>query len=1469
MDHVDLNKRGVGKFNTKDYQGALQDFEEAIKINPQEKLYYANKANTLIQLKRYDEAILTTEEALRIDPNYQSAKDLKATALNERGDSKYRAKDYQEAYQDYEDAIKIKPQKELYYANKAYALTRLNRYYEAILSAEAALMLDPNYQIAKDSKAFALNARGVDKFNTKDYQGALQDSEDAIKLNPQKKLYYANKAGALIQLNHYHEAILAAEEALSIDPNYQYAKDKKTEALNVRGYVTTSIAIGSFIGFLGIIIIALYRSCRDGDQAQDLERYNDAIISATRALDIDPNNKDAKNSKASALNARGHIKHNIRDYQGALQDLDVAIEINPQEKLYYANKATILNRLKSYDKAIISAEEALRLDPNYQIAKDMKALALNARGNSKYNANDYQGALQDYEDAIEIKPKEKLYYAKAYALIQLNRYDEAILAVEEALRIDPNYKKVFVLNMMGVIKFNANDYQGALQDFEAAIEINPQEKLYYANKADALIQLKHYDEAIFAVEKALRLDPNYQIAKDMKALALYARGNSKYNAKDYQGALQDYEAAIEINPKEKMYYADKAYALIQLKHYDEAILAVEEALRLDPNCQIAVDRKAFALNERGNSKYNANDYQGALQDFEAAIKINPQEKLYYTNKANVLLRLNHYDEAILAAEEALRIDPNYQFAKDGKALALSARSNIKYNAMDYQGALQDSEDAIKINHQEKLYYTNKADALIRLNRYDEAMLAAEEALRIDPNYQFMNDQKAQALNVRGSIKYTARDFQGALQDFEAAIEINPREKVHHINKASVLVALKSYDKAMISAEEALRIDPNWQIAKDKKVFVLNVMGVIKFNANDYQGALQDFEAAIEINPQEKLYYANKASVLNALWDYDKAILAADEALRLDPNYQSAKDSKAIALDRRGDAKSDKGDYEGALQDYEDAIKTEPSEVNLIEYRISRLSALRELERYDDVIRSATEILDTGHITKAQRVIVLNMRGDVKYNAKDYQGALQDYYEAREIDPSLGPNHNIARILEAKQDEHLLMGSASIARGYLYGNAIEEYSVESMNTLLRLRLSQVAMVYDETPELLEARVIRSYNDVKAISYGTAQVTVLPLLVPSVQEAGLMHWVGMIFERNLYSIKAFYLDSENQELQKGLAKAITGQLESSNPSLSISFEQTAVKQQSYNNCGPELIENIALHLTGVRVSQEESMQLHSLLYASYLTNENLEVKKAIAMVNPDAATVAKPYPQAESSFDIKTWLTDAAQWANGKLDSYLKPFLMAGGYYELQAIADKYKVGIEVVDQSTARQAFKKISLIVHPDKASISDAHTSLEEMHRDYLRAEELSNNKAGSALGLETYSPVMSKLQTMYRGIRIVDSMLDTVKAIRDPNEGTISKAVIGYGYIAENFLGRSIGMQYIAPLDIGFKVYQGDYKAAVKSCVLLAGHMLPTMLMPVAPAAAVAITGGFILEAAYDTAIKTYNELSGAYKLTNAIED
>ncbi len=168
-------------------------------------------------------------------------------------------------------------------------------------------------------------------------------------------------------------------------------------------------------------------------------------------------------------------------------------------------------------------------------------------------------------------------------------------------------------------------YEEALRAYEQAIRLNPNNALGYARNADALNGLKRYEEALSPAEQAIRLDPNNALGYARKAQALNG-------LKRYEEALGPAEQAIRLDPNDALGYDRKAYALLELKRYEEALRAAEQAIRLDPNNALSYDRKTDALNELKR-------YEEALRAAEQAIRLDPNNALYYERKAYALSML--------------------------------------------------------------------------------------------------------------------------------------------------------------------------------------------------------------------------------------------------------------------------------------------------------------------------------------------------------------------------------------------------------------------------------------------------------------------------------------------------------------------------------------------------------------------------------------------------------------------------------------------------------------------------------------------------------------------------------------------------------------------------------------------------------------------------------------------------------------
>ncbi len=107
----------------------------------------------------------------------------------------------------------------------------------------------------------------------------------------------------------------------------------------------------------------------------------------------------------------------------------------------------------------------------------------------------------------------------------------------------------------------------------------------------------------------------------------FASALRKYQKGDYQGALADYDRAIQFNPKNaNAYYNRGLLKATKLQDYQGALADYDRSIKLKPT-------NDEAYNNRGNLKVESlKDYQGALLDYNRAIELRSQNANAYYNR---------------------------------------------------------------------------------------------------------------------------------------------------------------------------------------------------------------------------------------------------------------------------------------------------------------------------------------------------------------------------------------------------------------------------------------------------------------------------------------------------------------------------------------------------------------------------------------------------------------------------------------------------------------------------------------------------------------------------------------------------------------------------------------------------------------------------------------------------------------------
>jgi serine/threonine protein kinase len=117
----------------------------------------------------------------------------------------------------------------------------------------------------------------------------------------------------------------------------------------------------------------------------------------------------------------------------------------------------------------------------------------------------------------------------------------------------------------------------------------------------------------------------------------------------------------------------------------------------------------------------------------------------------------------------------------------------------------------------KEQYLNEGIQLYRLGRYEEALAAFEQALRLDPHF-------ADALFGKGNALYFLKRYEDALLAYEQAIRLDPYNPAFHNNKGSTLYSLGRYREALAAYKQALHIDPHHASAQQGKKLALRRLG---------------------------------------------------------------------------------------------------------------------------------------------------------------------------------------------------------------------------------------------------------------------------------------------------------------------------------------------------------------------------------------------------------------------------------------------------------------------------------------------------------------------------------------------------------------------------------------------------------------------------------------------------------------------
>lgn len=448
-----------------------------------------------------------------------------------------------------------------------------------------------------------------------------------------------------------------------------------------------------------------------------------------------------------------------------------------------------------------------------QLSNEMIYLTLLTIGLVCYEANDYDGAIARFTDALNqpqtpeqkidqiVNPGDIYLYRGNSHLIKCEcdtgRLDQAISDFTQAIVFRPDE---YAYNNRGVSYYQKGELDKAIVDFSTIIEMNPTFDSGYYNRALAYKQASNYDKALADFSKAISLDPDARVYD--------ARGGVYRDKGDLDFAIADYNQALEIDHNFVEAYVNRAGVYLDKGEIDRSIIDLSAAISIRPGFAPAYHNRGVAYDRKGEA-------EKAIADYTQAIRLNPDLVQAYHSQGLAYAEIGDTDEAMASFTQAIVHDPEY-------ADAYTSRANIYKANGEYDKAIVDYNRAIHLNPNDFAAYVN-----------------------------------------RGIVHSNQENYDQALADFNQALKIYPERADIYANRALIYQHKGNIEKAMADYDLAITLGPDWAALTNR--------GLYYSDKGQFNLALSDFGKAIQIYPDRHGAYLNRAITYLRRGDRELAI----------------------------------------------------------------------------------------------------------------------------------------------------------------------------------------------------------------------------------------------------------------------------------------------------------------------------------------------------------------------------------------------------------------------------------------------------------------------------------------------------------------------------------------------------------------------------------------------------------------------
>jgi tetratricopeptide (TPR) repeat protein len=532
---------------------------------------------------------------------------------------------------------------------------------------------------------------------------------------------------------------------------------------------------------------------------------------------------------------------------GAEETRRVATEMTKQAPDYLPGwilLADLAAKDKKYDEALSLLENVFSRDPEYVDGRRLQSDVLLARGDTKKAVQVLERLDQTYPGAPIIK------YQLARAYLKNNNVNQAKVALDQAVSINPNYDDAILL--LASTNLNAGHGEMVIEPMTRLLKRRPDLRSAALLLAAAYGALDRFDDAAVVLEEQAKLAP-----QDPQAQA--ALGLTFRQAKRNDEARQAFEKAAQLAPDDLAVLNQLVELDLLDKHFDAARQRVRRQFPKNPDAPIAHFLDGKILSAEGK-------WDSAEAELQKAIQLDPNFSMAYDLLVQAYLATNKLPQAVSQLQALLSKNPNNKSALMTLGLVYEQMKDYPKERDAYEKLLAINPNFVPALNNLAYLYTE------RLNDLDKAYELARKA-------HDLQAQDAAVGDTLGWVLYKRGDYSQALAILQESAEKAPDTPEIQFHLGMTAYMMGQTDLARVALRKAANTPKDFPGKDESK---RRLASLESGTAASPELSIAQLEAVTKEQPNDVISQMRLGEAYQKQGASDKAATAFEQALKLNP-----------------------------------------------------------------------------------------------------------------------------------------------------------------------------------------------------------------------------------------------------------------------------------------------------------------------------------------------------------------------------------------------------------------------------------------------------------------------------------------------------------------------------------------------------------------------------------------------------------